>query len=61
MFRLSCLELVLQFYLFVEAKYLTEKLCKKEPSTVRFAFVCYKLNSQIKRVYGFAMDLPPNH
>lgn len=39
---------------------------KKKPNRgeevpVRFAFVWYKLNSQIKRVYGFAMDLTPNH
>lgn len=56
---------MLQFYLFVEVKYLTERKKKKtkeeEEGPVRFAFVWYKLTSQIKRVYGFAMDLPPDH
>lgn len=38
------------------------KLWKREDgSCVHFLSVCYKLNSQIKRVYGFAVDLPPNH
>lgn len=38
------------------------KLRKREDgSCVHFLSVCYKLNSQIKRVYGFAVDLPPNH
>lgn len=63
-FRLSCLELVLQLYLFAEAEYLTVKLKREEEGAVcAFAFVLYKLNSQMKkkRVYGFAMDLPPNH